>query len=86
MASKSMKPSAPARPAAITPEEKQAQILRALAAKREQFATSILFGMAHNPETSGSSPQEAVEWAVEAADCLMEKLYPISKQEEKTEK
>lgn len=43
-----MKPS-PAPKREMTPEEKEQQALRAYAMKREQFATSILFGMVHNP-------------------------------------
>ena len=79
---KSMKPSGP-KP--LTPEEKKNQILRFLSQKREQYATSILFGLVHNPN-HGMTPEQAVEWSVKTADLLMEKLFPIAEQGPETEK
>ena len=79
MASKSMKPSVPARPQELTPEQKAEQVARFLSQKREQYATSIMFGLVHNPN-HGLTPEQAAEWSVKAADALMEKLYPIPKE------
>ena len=45
---KSQKPSAPVR-RELTPEERESQILRFVQTKRESYATSILFGLVHNP-------------------------------------
>ena len=81
MTSKSMKPT-PAPKREMTPEEKEQQALRAYAMKREQFATSILFGMVHNANL-GMTPNQAVEWAINAADQMLDRLYPgIVKKEE----
>lgn len=80
-----MKPSTPARPKELTPEEKKNQILRFLSQKREQYATSILFGLVHNPN-HGMTPEQAVEWSVKTADLMMEKLFPIAEQPAETEK
>lgn len=77
-----MKPSGP-KP--LTPEEKQAQILRFLSQKREQYATSILFGLVHNPNL-GMTSEQAVEWSVKSADLMMEKLFPITEQGPENEK
>ena len=44
---KAKTPAAPKRE--MTQEEKEQQALRVYSMKREQFATSILFGMVHNP-------------------------------------
>lgn len=85
MASKSMKPSSPAKPKELTPEEKAQQIARFLSQKRESFVTSILFGLVHNPN-HGLTPEQAVDWSIKTADLLMEKLYPIVKDGPKTEK
>ena len=50
MTSKAMKPRpAAGAPKELTPEEKAAQIARFLAQKREQYITSVLFGLVHNP-------------------------------------
>lgn len=69
----------------MTEEEKAQQIARFLSQKRESFATSILFGLVHNPN-HGMSPEQAVDWSIKTADLLMEKLYPIVKDGPKNEK
>ena len=74
MTSKSMKPS-PAPKREMTPEEKEQQALRVYSMKREQFATSILFGMVHNSNLT-HTPDKAVEWAIAAADKMLDALYP----------
>ena len=84
MSSKSMKPAQPVR-REMTEEEKAQQIARFLSQKRESFATSILFGLVHNPN-HGMTPEQAVDWSIKTADLLMEKLYPIVKDGPKNEK
>lgn len=76
MASKSMKPAAPVR-REPTPEEKQQAILRALAQKRESFALSAFAGICR-AEGMQHRPTEVAAWAIDAADALMEKLYPVT--------
>jgi len=68
----------PQRP--LTDEEKQARVMQFLAQKRETFALAILQGICSNPEIHAKNP---VEEAVEMADALMEKLYPIKEEESK---
>lgn len=79
-----MKPAQPVR-REMTEEEKAQQIARFLSQKRESFATSILFGLVHNPN-HGMTPEQAVDWSIKTADLLMEKLYPIVKDGPKNEK
>jgi hypothetical protein len=77
MASKSMKPSTPARPAPLTEEERAAKVAMFLQQKRESYALSILAGLVHNPSiTLNEDPQEVVAWAVFGADVLLDNLYP----------
>ena len=59
----------------LTEEEKKARIIQFLQQKREQFAIMILQGICSNPEIHAKNP---VEEAVEMADRLLEKLYPIN--------
>lgn len=79
MASKSMKPSTPARPRELTTEEKAAQVARFLSQKRESFALSAFAG-AIRADGMKHDPKAVAEWSVQAADALMEKLYPIAKE------
>jgi hypothetical protein len=65
----------PQRP--LTEEVKQARIMQFLAQKRETFALAILQGICSNPEIHAKNP---VDEAVEMADKLMEKLYPIKEE------
>lgn len=70
--------------APLTAEEKKAQVVRFIAQKREQFATGILFNLMQNPVIMNGeySINEVVDKAVEGADAIMEKLYPLPKEEE----
>lgn len=77
-----MKPSTPARPRELTPEEKAAQVARFLSQKRESFALSAFAG-AIRADGMKHDPKAVAEWSVQAADALMEKLYPIAKGTEK---
>ena len=82
----------------LTDEEKKARIMQFLQQKREQFTLTILNGLCSNPKTLEervvvssrggqhteiSNAEKVVNLAVDMADKLMEKLYPI-KEEEKT--
>ena len=84
----------PQRP--MTDEEKQARIMQFLTQKREQFSINILRGLCSNPEAaskkvvvSGDGRQHTeinngnalVDQAVKMADELMEKLYPMPKED-----
>ena len=82
MASKSMKPSTPARPRELTPEEKAAQVARFLSQKRETFALSFFAGLSRHSGIMGSDPASVAEYSVKAADALLEKLYPIAQEGE----
>lgn len=82
MANKSMKPMKPLKqvpPRTLSEQEKQARIMQFLTQKRETFALAILHGICSNPEIHAKNP---VEEAVEMADHLLEKLYPMPKEEE----
>ena len=63
----------PVRP--LTDEEKKERVIRFLSQKRETFALAILQGICSNPEIHAKNP---VEEAVEMADHLLEKLYPLT--------
>lgn len=84
MSSKSMKPS-PAKPREMTEEEKQQQILRAYAMKREQIALSAFAGICR-ADGMKRCPDDAARWAVDAADALMGKLYGKAEQAPENEK
>lgn len=81
MASKSMKQSTPARPKELTPEEKAAQVARFLSQKRETFAHSAFAGICR-ADGMKRNPADVAKWSVDAADSLLEKLYPIVKEGE----
>lgn len=78
MASKSMKPSAAARPLALTPEQKAEQVARFLSQKRESFALTFFAGLSRHSGIMGSDPAAIADYSVKAADALMEKLYPMT--------
>ena len=81
MASKSMKPSVPARPQELTQEQKAEQVARFLSQKRESFALTAFAGICRT-DGMHRRPTEVAEWSVDAADALMEKLYPMPKEGE----
>lgn len=89
----------PQRP--LTEEEKKARIMQFLQQKREQFSLTILNGLCSNPEAvskkvvvTGDGRQRIeinnggvlVTKAVEMADALMEKLYPMEEEKPAEEK
>ena len=71
----------------LTDEEKQQRIMQFLTQKRETFSLSILSGMVQgavtNKDVTNIQCKSLVDLAVEMADALMEKLYPIKKEESK---
>lgn len=65
----------------LSDEEKKNRILQFLQQKREQFSISILAHLCHNPFLS---KKRLVEKSVAIADALMEKLYPIEEDKDKS--
>lgn len=76
---KQFKPMPVQRP--LTNEEKQARIMQFLQQKRESFSINILCSLLHN--NPGIHPDDVITKAVDLADHLMEKLYPIKEEESK---
>lgn len=79
---KSSKPIARQSAAPLTPEQKQEAMIRFFTQKRESFATGILFNLCQNPAMANTDPMIAVDHAVEMADHLIEKLYPLKEESE----
>ena len=71
----------PQRP--LTDEEKQARIMQILAQKRESFSISILCSLLQN--NPGVKNEDVITKAVNLADGLMEKLYPMPEDEKPKE-
>ena len=73
----------------ITPEEQKQRIMQFLQQKRETFSLTILSGMVHgavtNRDVTNIQCKCLVDLAVEMADQLMEKLYPMPKEEKPKE-
>ena len=73
----------PQRP--MTDEEKQHRIMQILTQKREAFSISILSGMLQgavtNKDVNNIQCKSLVDLAVAMADALMEKLYPMPKED-----
>ena len=69
----------------MTDEEKQQRIMQILTQKRETFSISILSGMVQgavtNKDVTNFQCESMVDLAVEMADALMEKLYPMPKED-----
>lgn len=66
----------------LTPEQKQEAMVRFFTQKRESFTTGILFNLCQNPAMGDADPKVVVEHAVEMADYLLEKLYPLKEESE----
>jgi hypothetical protein len=69
----------PQRP--LTEQEKQARIMQFLQQRRESFSINILCSLLQN--NPGVHPEDVVIKAVDMADKLLEKLYPIKEEESK---
>ena len=82
-AHKTMGHMTPPRP--MTDEEKQQRIMQVLMQKREAFSIYILSGMVQgavtNKDVTNIQCKSLVDLAVEMADALMEKLYPMPKED-----
>lgn len=66
----------------LTPEERQEQAARAYMQKRESIATGVLFNVMHNNEAwRTSTAEEMVDFAIEVADKMIEKLYFTPKED-----
>ena len=68
--------------APLTPEQKQEAMVRFFTQKRESFTTGILFNLCQNPAMKDSDPKELVNTAVDMADHLIERLYPLKEESE----
>lgn len=68
--------------APLTPEQKQEAMIRFFTQKRESFSTGILFNLCQNPAMGDADPKVVVDHAVEMADYLIEKLYPLKEESE----
>lgn len=66
----------------LTPEQKQEAMVRFFTQKRESFTTGILFNLCQNPALGDADPKTVVDHAVEMADYLLEKLYPLKEESE----
>ena len=71
----------------LTDEEKQQRIIQFITQKREVFSINILYGMLQgavtNKDVTNIQCKSLVDLAVEMADALLEKLYPIKEEESK---
>ena len=74
----------------LTDEEKQQRIMQFLMEKREAYSIKILCvmmqGAVTNKDVTNYRCKSLVKLAVEMADALMEKLYPIEEESPKEEK
>ena len=68
----------------LTDEEKQQRIMQFITQKREAFSINILSGMLQgavtNKDVTNIQCKSLVDLAVEMADALLEKLYPIKEE------
>ena len=73
----------PQRP--MADEEKQQRIMQILTQKRETFSLTILSGMVQgavtNKDVTNIQCKYLVDLAVNMADALLEKLYPLPKED-----
>lgn len=66
----------PQRP--LTEQEKQARIMQFLQQRRESFSINILCSLLQN--NPGVHPEDVVTKAVDLADNLIKKLYPMEEE------
>ena len=62
----------------LTDEEKQARIIQFLQQRRESFSINILCSLLQN--NPGVHPEDVVTKAVDLADNLIKKLYPMDEE------
>lgn len=67
----------------LTEEEKKNMIIKQFMDKRERFAINILHGLCTNMgvDATNAHAKAMVDLAVEMADALVEKLYPLEEKE-----
>ena len=72
----------PQRPLSL--DERKQRIMQFLQQKREAFSINILSAVAHGADTDWTDAEikDAVDISVKMADALMEKLYPMPKEDE----
>ena len=85
--SKTNKPAQPIRLPSQTKEEKEMQIARFLANKKESFFQLILANLLQNPVIANPNDghivlQEIIDSANDGADYILTKLYPVQKKED----
>lgn len=70
----------------LTEEEKKQRIMQFLQQKREQFAINILCNLCRSQDKDASSAhaEAMVDLSVDMADHLIEKLYPLPEEADKT--
>ena len=68
----------------LTEEQKKAKIMQFLQQKREGFAINILCNLCHNIDQVQVADQDVVDIAVKMADKLIEKLYPLPEETDKS--
>ena len=91
MANKFPRPAAQAQAPQMSEEEKKAQVARFLQQKREGFAINILCNLVHSASERVVARRDSIDLsldtkglvnsAVKMADELMEKLYPMPKED-----
>lgn len=62
----------------LTEQEKQARIMQFLQQRRESFSINILCSLLQN--NPGVHPEDVVTKAVDLADNLIKKLYPMEEE------
>lgn len=72
----------------LTEEEKKVKIMQFLQQKRETIAVNVLCNLVHgaisNKNATNVMVANLVDVAVDAADKLIEKLYPLPEEADKT--
>lgn len=75
MAYTKAKSNTPARPAPLTEEERAAKVAMFLQQKRESYALSAFAGICR-ADGMQRRPTDVAAWAIDAADALLDSLYP----------
>ena len=72
----------------LTEEQKKAKIMQFLQQKRETIAVNVLCNLVHgaitNKDATNFQVENLVEVAVNVADKLIEKLYPLPEETDKS--
>jgi hypothetical protein len=78
MTNKPTKPIKQVPPRTLSEQEKQARIMQFLQQRRESFSINILCSLLQN--NPGVHPEDVVTKAVDLADNLIKKLYPMEEE------